>query len=523
MNKKSLTNSKMGKLVARLLGKTELDVQDGKVSLTETERKTIKDEYGEAFLAKLESVDVTDDSDGALDLFNEAVKAKTDEATAALRAQVRKLQDDIVTLSAEPEPAPKAVKAEVVPSRQFAVNMAARHNKLVAAALSSDNPLSFAALEDASIDVTDLNAEFSMVMPPKQKLELLTKRIYLGFDDAKYMTRIQSNTDYIATAAIFTEVSQQFTPKWTPKGSAKFTPCRIPYRRHKINVLIRPAEVIKSWLLYLYEQGKTMAEMPVTKYIIENHILPKVLEDITLAMIAKGKFVDHSATVTENAEGPSAKDSMDGFETQLVEGKKDAKCKFNFYKAAKNPYELDDAGILNYVNGFVDAISGMFARSVTVFCSEQLLTKYKRADFAVNGKYTGVENDGSIRFTNFVLTPLRSMYDSQIIFATPRSNFVELVDYSRADNCVNKIAESDYDVKVFGEYSLATGFKIQEAVFAAVPDGYDPSAAISSGEIDSGKWTNGSAAASEGGNGGSSNEGTGDGQAGQGQEDGEGA
>ena len=113
-------------------------------------------------------------------------------------------------------------------------------------------------------------------MPPKAKLELLTKRIYNGFPDAKYMTRIQANSDYIASAAMMSEVSQQFTPKWTPKGTVKFTPIRIPYRRHKINVLIQPAEILKSWLLFLYEQGKTMAEMPISKYIIENHILDKI-------------------------------------------------------------------------------------------------------------------------------------------------------------------------------------------------------------------------------------------------------
>lgn len=187
---------------------------------------------------------------------------------------------------------------------------------------------------------------------------------------------------------------------------------------------------------------------------------------------------------------------MDGFETILVEGKKDAKCKINFYKNAKNPMTLGDQEVLDYINGFVDAISGMFANVVTVFCSEQLLTKYKRADFAINGKYTGVETDGVIRFTNFHLVPLRSMYNSQIIFATPQENFVELVDYSKAESCITKIEESNYDVKVFGEYSLSTGFKIAEAVFASVPDGYDPASTIASGEAELGdKWVNGSAVA----------------------------
>lgn len=493
MNKKSLSNSKMGQLVARLLGKPQLDVKDGKVSLSEEEKKTIRDNYGEPFLAKLESVDIEDDSESALDLFNAAVAAKTAEATAALTSQIKSLQARVLELTNEPEPKPAAKAAAPAGAQAFAVNMNASHNKIVANALNSTNPLAFGAMEDASIDITDLNAEFSSVMPPKAKLELLTKRIYNGFPDAKYMTRIQANSDYIASAAMMSEVSQQFTPKWTPKGTVKFTPIRIPYRRHKINVLIQPAEILKSWLLFLYEQGKTMAEMPISKYIIENHILPKVLDDITLSMIAKGKFVD-AGTVSDGDKGKAAKDSMDGFETILVEGKKDAKCKINFYKNAKDPMTLGNQEVLDYINGFVDAISGMFANVVTVYCSEQLLTKYKRADFAINGKYTGVETDGAIRFTNFHLVPLRSMYNSPIIFATPQENFVELVDYSKAESCINKIEESNYDVKVFGEYSLSTGFKIAEAVFASVPDGYDPSTTIASGEVDLGdKWENGAA------------------------------
>ena len=493
MNKKSLSNSKMGQLVARLLGKLQLDVKDGKVSLSEEEKKTIRDNYGEPFLAKLESVDIEDDSESALDLFNAAVAAKTAEATAALTSQIKSLQASVLELTNEPEPKPAAKAAAPAGAQAFAVNMNASHNKIVANALNSTNPLAFGAMEDASIDITDLNAEFSSVMPPKAKLELLTKRIYNGFPDAKYMTRIQANSDYIASAAMMSEVSQQFTPKWTPKGTVKFTPIRIPYRRHKINVLIQPAEILKSWLLFLYEQGKTMAEMPISKYIIENHILPKVLDDITLSMIAKGKFVD-AGTVSDGDKGKAAKDSMDGFETILVEGKKDAKCKINFYKNAKDPMTLGNQEVLDYINGFVDAISGMFANVVTVYCSEQLLTKYKRADFAINGKYTGVETDGAIRFTNFHLVPLRSMYNSPIIFATPQENFVELVDYSKAESCINKIEESNYDVKVFGEYSLSTGFKIAEAVFASVPDGYDPSTTIASGEVDLGdKWENGAA------------------------------
>ena len=495
MNKNALSNSKMGKIVARLLGKPQLAVKDGKVELSEAERAKVLESYGQAFLEKLESVSLEDDD--AFELFDAAVAAKTAEATAALAAQVRQLQGDVLELSREPEPQPAPSKplSAGEATRQFVLNMNAVHNKVVAQALASTNPMAFAALDSSTLDVADLNTEFKITLPPKAKLDLLAKRLYMGFEDSKHMTRIQSDRDFIASAAIFTEVSQQFTPKWTPKGTAKFTPIRIPYRRHKINVLIRPTDIIKSWLLNLYEQGKTQAEMPITKYIIEEHILPKTLDDITLSMIGKGKFVEVDISgVTDGSAGSAAKDSMDGYETILVEGLTDEKCKINYLRDAKNYKTLSDQELLDYVDSFVDNISGLFAKTATVFCSEQFLTRYKRADFAVNGKYTGIETGGTIRFTNFHLVALESMYNSPILFATPKENFVELVDYSKAESCINRIEESNYDVKVFGEYSLSVGFKIAEAVFAAVPTGYTPSESILSEGVDlseNGAWMNG--------------------------------
>ena len=55
-------------------------------------------------------------------------------------------------------------------------------------------------------------------------------------------------------------------------------------------------------------------------------------------------------------------------------------------------------------------------------------------------------------------------------------------------------------MKVFGEYSLSVGFKIAEAVFAAVPTGYTPSESILSEGIDlteDGPWMNGVKPASQ--------------------------
>ncbi|MBQ7622259.1 MAG: hypothetical protein IJS66_00785, partial [Bacteroidales bacterium] len=265
---------------------------------------------------------------------------------------------------------------------------------------------------------------------------------------------------------------------------------------HKINVEILPAEILKSWLLYLWEQGKTNAEMPIVKYLIEEHILPKVTDDITLSMIGKGKYVEVTGARDGDA-GSAAADSMDGYETILVEARQSATSKINFFKNAADFRQMTSAQLLAYVDSFVDAISPLFARHLELHCSPEFLTRYKRADFEINGKYTGDENDGKIRFSSFTLIPLQSMYNSPILFATPRENFVMLVDLSNPEGCINKIEEQNYKVKVFGEYSLSTGFKIAEAVYAAVPAGYNPKGSIASDASSvSDAWEQGSGAGS---------------------------
>ena len=135
MDKKTLNNSKMGRLVARLFGKSELDVKDGKVSLSDQERQKVLENYGQDFLDKLESINLEEEAD-AVTLFDAAVAAKTAEATAALTAQIEKLQNDVVSLASEPEPKPTASGALMPPqTKVFNINMAAVHNKLVREAL----------------------------------------------------------------------------------------------------------------------------------------------------------------------------------------------------------------------------------------------------------------------------------------------------------------------------------------------------------------------------------------------------
>ena len=502
---RKLGNSKMTGLVARMFGKERLSVSDnGLLELSEDEEDKIRATYGEGFLKKLKAVDFSSASEADADtLFKEAVKFKAEELTKDKDAVITQLRADIDALVREPEPAPAAQtlaqQAGIAVAK--AVNMAASHYRLVSAALASANPMDFSRLADSGLDVTDINAEFGKVMPPRTRLDIFTRNIYLGIPDAPLFTREQSNTDYKAAESLMTEVSQAFTPYWSPKGKASFRPITIPYRRHKVNVTFKPADIIKSWLTFLYEQGKTPAEQPVTRYIVEQLIMPKVQDDVTRIMLGKGKYAEPTSVTKDGDVGTSAVSSMDGIETILVEDKAAATRKFNHFKAVKNPFTLTGQDLLDYVASFVKAISKYFVNKPLIYCSEEFLEHYQAQDFAVNGKYTGQGVGNAIRFSGFSFQPMKCMYGSPILFSTPKSNLVMLVDYASASNCVNKIEEHHYDVDVMGEYSLSVGFQIADAVFAAVPDSYTPATSVigNSPEAGDSEWDTGAKTATQGG------------------------
>ncbi len=118
-------------------------------------------------------------------------------------------------------------------------------------------------------------------------------------------------TEYKAVQSLSVgRIVQQFKAEWVPKGGTKFKPLIIKNYHHKVNFAIIPAEVGESWLFHLYDEGLSPDQMSITRYIVDNIMLPKITEDIETVMISKAKYVEDSQ---------KTEDTMDGFETILVE------------------------------------------------------------------------------------------------------------------------------------------------------------------------------------------------------------
>lgn len=483
------------------LGVKKLEEKDGKSFLTEQQGKDLKAAFGdevvsdfEAYLAKGDAETPAADDEVVTKLISgitaqqkaseASMQAKIDaliKRNGGLETTVRALMD-----KDEQEPVPemdKSITRHATMPVVMKVDMRMGHYAKVGEFLKTG--VNSAAYNATTIEVTDLKAEFGTYLNNQRNLDII-RQILVGFETAKYMTTVLAVTEWRAIRSFITSVVQQFTPKWTPLGKNKFTPITIKNRRQKINVPIIPAEVLDSYLFYLYDEGMAPDQMPITKYITETMVKPQILQDIELRMVAKGKYVEKDwNTVNTGDPGTAPEDAVDGFETILVDSKAlvgSASAKgINYFNRTINWKTATDQEVLDFVNAFVDWINPMYqTMNMPVFCSLDVKKRYKRAYKKIWGSDSGDPNFGQdvIDYSQNVLTALPSMYKSPILFSTPKANFIKLRHKNEVPNIINNVQEQDYEVKLFGEFWFGVGFAIGEAVFAFVPAGYNPKAAI---------------------------------------------
>lgn len=484
------------------LGVAQLEKKDGKPSLTESQRKDLASTFGEDVVSKFEAYIAKDDQaeegeDVTASLIQGIVTQQKAQQTAmqnkiesvikengGLKATIAKLVD-----MHEPDVVPemdKTITRKAGVDTVLRVDMRQSHYAKVGEFLRIG--VNSAAYNAATIDVADLRSEFGTYLNNQRNLDII-RQVLTGFTSSQYMTTVLAVTEWRASQSLITSVVQQFTPKWTPLGKSKFRPLVIKNRRHKINYPILPAEVLDSYMFYLYDEGMAPDQMPITKYITEQLLKPQILQDIEIRMSAKGKYVEKAwGDVNTNDQGTPPEDSMDGYETILVDSKALAgtedDTRINFFNQTINWVSATDQQVLDFVNAFVDWINPQYQNQMMpVFCSLDVYKRYKRAYKKVWGVGSGTESTtfgaDQIDYSMNVLVPLDGMFKSPIIFSTPKQNFIKLRHKNEAPNIINDVQKSDYLVKLFGEFWFAVGFAIGEGVFAYVPDGYNPKAVIS--------------------------------------------
>ena len=311
-----------------------------------------------------------------------------------------------------------------------------------------------------TISLQDLKTAFGTYIGTNQKdiLRLLTQPTV----SEKYMTTVASqDLVHRASKAVIDDLVQGFQKTWTPKGKAKFTPNEIPQRRHKIDLSFYPDEIMETWLGFLGDEATDRKAWPITRYIIEQLILPKVLDNRELKLIGTG---DYAPPVDGTAQAVGL--SMDGFCTILKDKHTAGNSNINFVALEA----LTEENIFDQVEHFGKNVDALYLDlSMNVFLSRKWYAAYHRKRRDLHGmdtNYTGMKD--VIEGTNLTLVPLPSMTGENIVFTTPKENFIRLIN--RNNGASNITVESiDRQIKVFADWYESVGFGIEEAVFASVP------------------------------------------------------
>lgn len=227
----------------------------------------------------------------------------------------------------------------------------------------------------------------------------------------------------------------------------------------KVNFAIIPAEILSSYWAELYAEGKKPADMPISKYIIEQELLPKVLDNMaTLAV--KGEY--------DPAKLDEFGFSMNGIEkilTDLLAGDPAVAGVHTPYRIPVNA--LTDSNIVDEVTAFEKQLPSKTKGKVKkIFMSENNVERYilNYEDKFGQNKF---QNDAlKTRLGKREIIGIPGM-DSDLIFATTEDNFRRLIDVFDGAPAVTDVQVQDYKVKIFMEFWKGYDFLINQLVYVS--------------------------------------------------------
>ena len=459
------------------LGKTSFEKNDGKNILTEEDKKTLQSKYGKAFVDKFseELANYKEDDKSSKEVNEykeklEKLQSEYDSFKSESEEREKNLSSMVETLANSPEEDKKLEKGNGKQIENqggksgFKPNMNFLHNKVMEDFVNGDGKLSASG---ETINTDELKKEFGEYV--NNVRYDIVHQLFGTLMCTKFMTtKMSEYTEYRASEDVITSVIQQFKPFWTPKGGVKFTPLTIINRKHKINLPIKPSDIMTDVIGYLYDEGLQPKDMPIVKYII-NVLLKPMVEEEREELLATGVFEEFNPAggLKDYIAGQESGKSMDGYCTILKKEKAKAGTKINFFL---DGVALTPENIIDKLESFVDSIAPKFKKkAMYMHIDPDLVTMYNRA-YQEKFKYAINDDSGRQRidFSKVTFAPIDGMIGTKMFFVTPKENFIHLLSKNKGASKI-WLQDENYDVKVFAEWWESVGFLIAEAVFAYVP------------------------------------------------------
>lgn len=271
----------------------------------------------------------------------------------------------------------------------------------------------------------------------------------------KPLTKIKGQFPQGAT--LLSNVVQGFDSVWNELGAAQIEHKILKNFHQKVNFALIPADILSSYWADLYAEDKKAEDMPISKYIVERELLPKVVDDLAYLEI-KGAY--------DAGDLGTFGKSMNGIEQILVNLL--AEVPGTGHTPFKIPVSaLTDTNIVDQVTAFERALpSKMKSKVKKIFMSENNAERYQ-LDYEEKFGQNKFQNDVmKTRLGKREIVALPGMTTDDI-FATVESNFRRLIDVFDGAPKMTDIQKQDYKIKFFMEFWKGYDFLINELVFVA--------------------------------------------------------
>ena len=309
------------------------------------------------------------------------------------------------------------------------------------------------------INVTNIIKEYgAYYINSGQNMQRLRRLLLFGRETVKYATHIKTNdTVFRLAESQMTSVVQPFQKTWTPKGDFKFTPNPIPLFHAKVDVDIYPDDIVATWLGFLEGNGLSRKEWPLIRYIMEEHLIKQIENDMELKAYYKGVYeapISGTAGATEN--------TMDGLKTFFQSDK--------VSRLTMDP--LETTTIYDQLEEAFEQISEEYQNIPMI---TGVAPKWRRAflkDKRAMGHYqitSPGQIDDTLDFAPVQVVGLPSMINTDDLWITPRNNFLH-VTKNMNNSKIFKVEESKRCVSILTDWWEGLGFGINELVWTNVPE-----------------------------------------------------
>jgi hypothetical protein len=272
----------------------------------------------------------------------------------------------------------------------------------------------------SGIDLTQLNTVLGAYM---RKYAADIWRLALNdIELEKYMRKVPGVSDeYVQPSSSHTEFLQPYQKDWTPKGTVAFDAMINKVRQIKMDLQLEELdELHRSYLAYMATEEFTRDKWPIVKYIVINHVIPGIRQEIaTISAIGKyqaptpgtaGSYLDS----TDGILTVTANQIADGGIVPLTTG------------------VLTDADILEQVDSFYQQLPKPY-RSMPgdIIVAPEVTFMYDRAyweKYNASPMITSDINAITIRGTRKRLVAIPEFEGSQRMIHTTKNNMLCMFD-----------------------------------------------------------------------------------------------